>query len=64
MYGITMLLKRALSSRPLIEFCAPEATNRIVDLSDFIGPVLAFMYVIDTAPVPIGYNSVWLVRNS
>jgi hypothetical protein len=38
-----MLLKRALSSRPLIGFCAPEATNRIVELSDFVGPVLACM---------------------
>ena len=64
MCGITTLLKRALSSRPLNEFRAPEATNRIFGLSDLIGPVLGRREVTDMAPALAAYNSVGLVRNN
>jgi hypothetical protein len=52
MCGITTLLKRALSSRPLNESGAPEATNRIVGLSDSTGLMLTGREVIDIAPAP------------
>ena len=52
MCGITTLLKRALSSRPLNDSWAPEATNRIVGLSDSIGLMLTGREIIDIAPAP------------
>jgi hypothetical protein len=64
MCGITTLLKRALSSRPLNESRAPEATKRIVGLSDSLGPVLGRSEVTDMVPALSAYNSVGLVRNS
>jgi hypothetical protein len=62
MCGITTLLKRALSSKPLNESRTPEATKRIIAPSKLnwpsAGPQRSMVLALSA------YNSVGLVRNN